>query len=341
MGTANFSIDGNEIVFNAPAFNDADTTANKYETTVTARDAGGSDAITIDISATVAKYAVDATVMLLKEKVEIKRDRTITTQYTYTKSADDNKSYLTSTRETGGLETVNIAYEYNADYSIMRGYNGEGELANVRTFVAQADNDNPFTAEQRLSVSRDTHFFFHVADSARFNQDRKLTKYVKGLENHLAQTERYTYNSTGAISKVESGFYKTGYDTSGNEIYIKENDFEALRDDNVTSLPEFSTTVANLYEYTTGNLSKIIYDEFDDGAYEREDNVRVTYANNLISNVDIYTAGIYYSYKSDGFIDQIEHLNEDTYKYVYSPDLTSVEIKNGDDTLTTYIFEEE
>jgi len=337
--TTNFKIIGDEIVFTAPKFVDNDPDKNRYTTTVIASD--DEESIEINISATVSKYAVNATVMRLKEKRELRQGNIIVTTYGY-KKYDDNKSYLIERNETGGREDIHMTYEYNDDFSIMKGYK-DGVLTNVRTFVQQADNDNPFTAEQRLSVSKDTHFIYHIADSAAYNQNRKLTKFVKGLEVKQAMTERYTYNSLGAISKVESGFYKTGYDENGNRIYIKESDFEALRDDTTSELPEFIANVANLYEYDSrSDLSKIKYDEHDDGTIEHEDKVRVTYGGSLISHVDIYTAGIYYSYKSDGFIDQIEHSNDSIIKkYVYSSDLKKVEIKVGDDTLTTYIFEEE
>ncbi len=331
----------NVLQFEAPDYNESNESANEYSIILTAKD--GYSEINLTVTARVIEDTsapVETRVFLLREKQEKSGGQTITTNYTY----DDN-NYLTDTIVHGGPDNGKVMhYVYEEDKKIMKGFDADGKLTTLRVFKSVPENPlADFIVENRLSLSDGLRYIYNIEDSAAYNKKRRMTKYIRNIQFGQAVTDRYYYDSRGAITKIESGFYYADVDHPFATADYNATLNRALVDDNMSVLPEYTALTAFEYIYDAGgNLVEYAYKDPADPSQNYTMPVKVKF-NPRTKKLDYLVIGaaseFVIDYSGDGFLEEASQ-NDIKLDYQYSEDLRTVTVSRAGEVITTYIFEE-
>ncbi len=341
----NFSLNGNQLSFLAPTYNE--TGSNSYTTTVTAND-GDSD-ITLSVSATVIKdgSAPAIKTYLLKSRTDVAGGES--TQYTY-----DNDGYLESKTLSGSNYPLPIVttYKYFDDYSIMKGYNKYDQLQSIRVFETKSTDKNKFAATMgsHFSVDEFKNFIQNIHDSATFKHNRHISKYIYELDAGNTFAELYVYDDNDNPSRVITGTYNITSDQIGALSDLKLHTTNApnggfpsantrltsaqLAELNSGDMP-FLPTQETTYRYSSGKLIGLTFFGYGEGDQDSDDIEISYYGNNTLKTFQSNDLNI--TYGTDSLLSQV---NNNQYNFVEDGTTVTVTVTNTS-LISTYIFEEE
>jgi len=351
-GSSPFTLSNGIVIFNAPDFNTTDGAVNSYTTTITADDRDRE--ITLAVTASVMGGETPVPVVktyLLKSKREVDGIAETIYEYTY----DDNRS-LIRVDKTGTfvLGTEFTTYRYSDDYKIMKGYNESGTVESIRVFEDKNKEKNKFAAtiiNSRLSVGEYVNYLREISDTASFNNNRHLTKYIYGLDMGQTKAELYVYNSDDTLSRELTGSYSINSnaitalsDTQLHTLNAPSGSFPSadsrlnavqLNSLNSGTMP-FEVSQETTYLYSSASLTGRKYFAYSNAEEESLDVTVSYYANNVIRKIE--SEGISIEYNTDSLLKKVNN-----YDYVYTVNGTSVTVTvtNAGQPVATYNFEEE
>ena len=204
---AHFTLNGNKVVFVAPAYVEGGN--NNYFGLVRATD--GDSTIELTVKASVIKDAnakPDIKTYLLTSQRDVDTLGAWTLyEYTY-----DANHYLVNMKKSGtnvgASETT--SFEYSDGHKIMKGYKEPGhKLKSIRVFEAKNTEKHKFAADIQLRLSLDdyTNYMSYIQDTVTLKDNVHLTKYIHGLEFNQKRVELYAYNANDQLSRVLTGSY--------------------------------------------------------------------------------------------------------------------------------------
>lgn len=351
---ANFAVNGNQVVFTAPAYVDGGN--NTYVGIVRASD-GISDDIELTVKANVIKDAnakPDIKNFLLKSRKDIEPTEGFPTYteyaYTYVNGYLDETNVQGTDIDSAKESTV---YEYSADHSIMKEYRKfDHKLKSIRVFEDKKTDKTKFAANinLRLSVDPYTDYMSYIEDIPALKNNRHLTKYIHGLEYGQRSVELYAYNNNDQLTRVihayaESVPAATISAMSDAQLHTKiapSGGFPS-GDVKLSSTQINSAVLPVTVEYET----TYVYDQsgkltarklFDYGADKtKSDPVTISYyANKVIKSIK--SDGVDIEYNTDSLLNNVNNYD---YSYAVSGSQTTVDVIHNGKTVTTYIFEEE
>ena len=355
IGDPNFRIDGDQLVFTAPAYKEVGN--NIYIGIVKASD-GISDDIELTVKATVVKDAntkPEPKNFLLKSRrdIDTSLDFQPYTDHTYTY---DSNGYLIEIVKSGtNIVSEKTTFEYSDDHRIMRGYQEPGHvLKSIRVFADKKTENTKVIADidMRLSEDQYVNYMAYIQDTAALKNNRHLVKHIHGLEFFQRKVELYVYNNNDQLSRVLTGSYKK----VSYESLIAMTDAQ-LKSPNIPSggFPsgDVKLSTAQLNSLNSGTLPVHISHEttyvYDNntlsgrrffgyaGQKEFSDNVNVTYfANGVIKSIE--SNGVVIEYDTDSLLDKVTGYD---YSYTINNNKATVTVTHNGKTVTTYIFEEE
>ncbi len=349
---ANFSKNGNKVIFTAPAYVEGGN--NNYIGLVTATD--GDSTIELLVKASVIKDAnakPDIKNYLLKSQ----RDVDTLGAYTLYEYTYDDDNYLIKMKKTGTNIYVpeTTTFEYSDDHKIMKGYKEPGtKLKSIRVFETKESQQHKFAADIKLRLSMDeyTNYMSYIPDTASLKNNLHLVKYINGLEFAQKKVELYAYNNQDQLSRVLTGSYTIDSDdiaamtdTQLHTANVPTGGFPTgdtrLTEAQLNSLNSglMPVNISHETTYTYDNDGKLTGRNFFGYAVPetKNDPVMVTYyANDAIK--EITSSGVTIKYDTNSFL---ESVNDYKYTYKVNGSEITVTVKNDDETVTTYIFEEE
>ena len=236
----------------------------------------------------------------------------------------------------------------------MKGYNESGTVESIRVFEDKNKEKNKFAAtiiNSRLSVGEYVNYLREISDTASFNNNRHLTKYIYGLDMGQTKAELYVYNSDDTLSRELTGSYSINSnaitalsDTELHTLNALSGSFPSadsrlnavqLNSLNSGTMP-FEVSQETTYLYSSASLTGRKYFAYSNVEEESLDVTVSYYANNVIRKIE--SEGISIEYNTDSLLKKVNN-----YDYVYTVNGTSVTVTvtNAGQPVATYNFEEE
>jgi len=352
---ANFTMDGDTVVFTAPAYVEGGN--NTYIGIVTVDD--GKSQAELTVKATVVKDAnakPETKNFLLKSRRDIDIDNGAKpfTDFTYTYDAS---GYLIEMVKTGTNFSIDkkTVFEYSDDHKIMKGYKEPGhKLQSIRVFADKKTEKTKVIADIDLRLSEDQYvnYMAYVQDTAALKNNRHLVKYIHGLEFGQRKVELYVYNNNDQLTRMITGKYTIGYDALVNKTDAELESANAPAGGFPSG--DVRLSAAQLNSLKSGTLPMRVSHEttyvYDGSGVLKErrffgyaepktlsDPVTVAYyANGVIKSIT--SNGVTIEYDTNSLLDKVTGYD---YSYETNNDQTTVTVKHNGQTVTTYIFEEE
>ena len=347
-----FELDGDVLVFKAPFYDLTDASKNNYEATVTAND--GQRTIELHVTAQVIKEGGKPVLktFYLKHKEVI--DGNIKTVYDYEYDAEHYLSKITKSG-TNVYGNEDLVFDYEDDHKIMKEYTPAG-LDAIRVFADKHSGRIKFPAmiSTRLSMDGTTVFMSEIEDTPAFLKNRHLVKYIHGLRFHQTLAEVYAYNYDDSLNRIMTGKFVKNADVvktmSAQELEsvvepsggfpdgsqkLTSAQLQALK----TGVLPFEISYETAFVYSNGKLTGRNFFGYYEDAEDKYFPVTVKYfTNNAVHEIESDNVRI--TYNTEGLLASV---NSFQYNYTYSDNGLTVHVyvKNGDQTVTSYIFEEE
>ena len=352
-GDKQFSIKDGKLIFKAPYFNLTDPSKNEYSAEIKADDTDRE--ITLKVTAQVIKKGGVPVLKtyLLKHKEEIENN--IKTIYDY--KYDANNYLIEIDKDGTNVYGKDITtFEYDDDYKIMRGYGIRG-LKSIRVFENKNSSKMKFAAmvNTRLCIDDYKTLMAYIEDTASFQKNRHLVKYIHGLEFAQTKAEIYIYNNDDTLSRMMTGTYTISSDEivhmSNAELHsitqpsggfpdgsIKLNKTQ-VRKLNSGTMP-FSISQETTFVYNNGELTQRNFYGYYDEAVDASFPVTVAYFSNSNIIREISSDGVTITYNNESMLDSVNTYKYD-YKYSDNGLSLTVTVRKGNTVVTTYKFEEE
>jgi hypothetical protein len=352
-----FSLNDNIVTFKAPDFNDTDRTKNRYTTILHAVD--NTSDINITLSAIVIKDGtkpVARTFLLTSKRVV---DGYSYTDYSYT--YDSNKTLVKVIKSGTNISVpIYITYKYSSDHKIMRGYSSYnadtlGSLESIRVFEEKKTDKNKFAAgilNGRLSINEYVNYIWEDSDSVAFKYNMHLIKHMYGrLAYGQTTADLYVYNNDDKLSReITNGNYgvnvSTLTDVQLQTVNAPAGGFPSA--DTKLSAAQLQSLDSGTMPYVVSQETTYIYDNsgklqsgkgFVYGDNPKEDSFDIAvgyYGTNVIHTIQSQGKTIEYDQES-----RLIKVGDYDYRYFDNDGQVRVELRNNDNIVATYNFEEE
>ncbi len=363
-GGGEFLLSGDQLTFIAPAYVDGGD--NKYTTTIIADD--GNTQLELNITAQVYKDGTKPSVKnYLLEESEINILHSQASEYVKTKYFYNSDGYLEKIEKSGSgvVDGINgrkiITFEYSNDKTIMRSYNQENELASIRVFEDKKTQNHKVVANlyTRFSVDEYINFLDQISDTVEFRDNKRLTKYIYGLDRGQTKAEIYIYNDDDSVNRILVGNYISSQINSSQIASLSDEELKTahiptggfpsnskLTPSQIASLKSgimpFDLNQETIFRYVNGSLVSrklVVYNQDTNGSDDevKSDDIDIdTYSDGVIKK--IVSGGLSIEYDPQKLLKRV---NNETYSYIPTGTKIKINVNDGTQTVSTYTFKEE